>query len=65
MLCIQPASSSWAANNLAPSSRRAIGVAFNIWFGNIGSYMYLDDKTEYGTGYGLSLALGATGTLLL
>tara|TARA_R110002003_G_scaffold534_1_gene20196 strand:- start:6680 stop:7174 length:495 start_codon:yes stop_codon:yes gene_type:complete len=62
---IQPAGSSWAANNLAPSSRRAIGVAFNICVGNIsrviGSYMYLEsEKTKYYTGFGLSLAFGAT-----
>ncbi|KAL1612012.1 hypothetical protein SLS60_000235 [Paraconiothyrium brasiliense] len=62
---IQPAASSWAANNLAPSSRRAIGVAFNICVGNIGgvigSYMYLDsEKPTYYTGFGLSLAFGAS-----
>ncbi|KAI1337038.1 putative MFS transporter [Xylariaceae sp. FL0016] len=63
---VQPAGSSWAANNLAPSKRRAIGVAFNICVGNIGgiigSYMYFDaDAPQYYTGFGLSLALGATG----
>ena len=63
---IQPAGSSWAANNLAPSSRRAIGVAFNICVGNIGgvigSYMYLEsEKPKYYTGVGLSLAFGVTG----
>ncbi|KAJ4357249.1 uncharacterized protein N0V89_001824 [Didymosphaeria variabile] len=62
---IQPAASSWAANNLAPSSRRSIGVAFNICVGNIGgvigSYMYLDsEKPTYYTGFGLSLAFGAS-----
>ncbi|GJN69243.1 MFS transporter [Purpureocillium lilacinum] len=65
---IQPAGSSWAASNLAPMSRRAVGVAFNICFGNIGgvigSYMYLDKEApEYWTGYGLSLAFGATGVI--
>lgn len=66
---VQPAGSSWAANNLAPSGRRAIGVAFNICVGNIGgiigSYMYLDKEApRYETGFGLSLAFGATGMLV-
>ncbi|OAL46979.1 MFS general substrate transporter [Pyrenochaeta sp. DS3sAY3a] len=66
---IQPAGSSWAANNLAPSSRRAIGVAFNICVGNIGgvvgSYMYLEaEKPKYYTGFGLSLAFGASGFIV-
>jgi MFS family permease len=66
---IQPAGSSWAANNLAPSRRRAIGVAFNICIGNIGgvigSYMYLDsEKPKYYTGFGLSLAFGASGFII-
>jgi hypothetical protein len=66
---VQPAGSSWAANNLAPSSRRAIGVAFNICVGNlggiVGSYMYLDrEAPTYQTGFGLSLAFGATGVIV-
>ena len=66
---IQPAGSSWASNNLAPSSRRAIGVAFNICIGNIGgvigSYMYLEsEKPKYYTGFGLSLAFGASGFII-
>lgn len=66
---VQPAGSSWAANNLAPSSRRAIGVAFIICVGNmggiVGSYMYLDrEAPTYQTGYGLSLAFGASGMLV-
>jgi MFS family permease len=66
---IQPAGSSWAANNIAPTSRRAIGVAFNICVGNIGgvigSYMYLEsEKPKYYTGFGLSLAFGASGFIV-
>jgi MFS family permease len=62
---LQPSTSSWAANNLAPSNRRAIGVAFNICVGNIGgvigSYMYLEsERPYYYTGFGLSLAFGAS-----
>ncbi|KAH7353168.1 major facilitator superfamily domain-containing protein [Pyrenochaeta sp. MPI-SDFR-AT-0127] len=65
---IQPAGSSWASNNLAPASRRAIGIAFNNCVGNIGgvigSYMYLEsEKPKYFTGFGLSLAFGATGII--
>ncbi|KAJ4308180.1 hypothetical protein N0V84_012250 [Fusarium piperis] len=61
--------SSWAANNLAPLSRRAIDVAFNICVGNIGgiigSYMYLDKEApRYQTGFGLSLAFGASGMIV-
>ncbi|KAH3918697.1 hypothetical protein HBH56_023080 [Parastagonospora nodorum] len=36
---VQPTGSSWAANNLAPSSRRAIGVAFIICVGDIGGFI--------------------------
>ncbi|KAL4929149.1 putative MFS transporter [Aspergillus undulatus] len=66
---IHPATTSWTANNLAPSSRRAIGLAFNICIGNIGgiigSYMYLDEENPYYyTGFGLSLALGASALLV-
>ncbi|KAL8282862.1 hypothetical protein RB600_006038 [Gaeumannomyces tritici] len=66
---IAPAGSSWAANNLAPASRRAIGVAFNIGVGNlggiVGSYIYLDTEApRYPTGFGLSLAFGCSGLLV-
>ena len=66
---VQPTGGSWAANNLAPSSRRAVGVAFNICVGNIGgiigSYMYFEKEApQYWTGYGLSLALGGVGVIV-
>lgn len=66
---VQPAGSSWAANNLAPANRRAIGVAFNICVGNIGgvvgSYMFLEsEKPKYYTGFGLSMALGFSGVIV-
>ncbi|KAF7537490.1 hypothetical protein G7054_g3680 [Neopestalotiopsis clavispora] len=66
---VQPACSSWAANNLAPTSRRAIGVAFVIATGNIGgiigSYMFFDSESpSYFTGYGLAIAFGVTGMLV-
>lgn len=59
---------SWAGNNLAPSSRRAVGLALNICIGNaggvMGSYMFFDsDAPSYRTGFGLSLAFGITGLL--
>ncbi|KKO98342.1 inner membrane transport protein yfaV [Trichoderma harzianum] len=65
---VHPSATSWAANNLAPASRRAIGLAFCICMGNIGgiigSFMYLDKEAPtYHTGFGLSLAFGASGVL--
>ncbi|KAL4971594.1 major facilitator superfamily domain-containing protein [Aspergillus desertorum] len=64
-----PATASWAINNLTPSKRRAIGSAFNICMGNtggiIGSYMYLGrEAPTYPTGFGLSLAFGASGLVV-
>lgn len=66
---IHPATTSWTANNLASSSSRAIGLAFNICIGNIGgiigSCMYIDSESpEYYTGFGLSLAFGGSGLLV-
>ncbi|KAB8072469.1 putative MFS transporter [Aspergillus leporis] len=66
---IHPATTSWTANNLAPSGRRAIGLAFNICIGNIGgiigSYMYLErESPKYYTGFGLSLAFGGSGLVV-
>lgn len=66
---IQSAAASWNANNLAPSSRRIIGIALNNCVGNIGgivgSFMYLDsEKPRYPTGFGLSLAFGASGMIV-
>lgn len=65
---LSPAASSWAANNLAPASRRSLGVALNISLGNlggiVGSFMYLDKEAPtYQTGFGLALAFGATGAV--
>jgi MFS family permease len=66
---IQAAAASWNANNIAPSSRRAIGIALMNCVGNVGgivgSFMYPDtDKPKYFTGFGLSLAFGGTGILV-
>lgn len=66
---IQAAAASWNANNIAPANRRAIGIALMNCVGNIGgivgSYMYLEDeKPKYHTGFGLSLAFGASGLLV-
>ncbi|KAE8361151.1 putative MFS transporter [Aspergillus caelatus] len=63
-----PATTSWLANNLAPSGRRAIGLALSICLGNtggvIGSYMYMDKEAPtYYTGFGLSLAFGGSGLI--
>ncbi|KAH7130898.1 major facilitator superfamily domain-containing protein [Dactylonectria macrodidyma] len=66
---IQAAAASWNANNIAPASRRAIGIALMNCVGNIGgivgSFMYLEkEKPKYYTGFGLSLAFGATGLIV-
>lgn len=66
---IQAAAASWNANNIAPSSRRAVGIALMNCVGNvggiIGSFMYIEkEKPKYHTGFGLSLALGASGLLV-
>ncbi|KAJ5150085.1 hypothetical protein N7448_001663 [Penicillium atrosanguineum] len=63
---IQAAAASWNANNIAPSSRRAIAIALMNCVGNIGgilgSFMYLaSEEPRYPTGFGLSMALGAFG----
>lgn len=63
---IQAAAASWNANNIAPSSRRAIGIALMNCVGNVGgilgSFMYLEKESpKYQTGFGLSLALGGFG----
>ncbi|KAJ5668877.1 hypothetical protein N7462_009947 [Penicillium macrosclerotiorum] len=63
---IQAAAASWNANNIAPSSRRAIGIALMNCVGNIGgilgSFMYMEkENPTYYTGFGLSLALGGVG----
>ncbi|KAE8148085.1 major facilitator superfamily domain-containing protein [Aspergillus avenaceus] len=66
---VHPATTSWTSNNLTPSNRRAIGVAFNICVGNIGgiigSYMYIEtEKPQYYTGFGLSIAFGGSALIL-
>jgi len=66
---IQAAAASWNANTLAPSSRRAIGIALMNAAGNVGgiagSFMYLaSEAPKYYTGFGLSMAFGATGVLV-
>ncbi|KAH6664729.1 major facilitator superfamily domain-containing protein [Plectosphaerella plurivora] len=66
---IQAAAASWNANNIAPSSRRAIGIALMNCVGNVGgivgSFMYLEtEKPKYYTGFGLSLAFGASGMIV-
>ncbi|RYP03740.1 hypothetical protein DL764_004915 [Monosporascus ibericus] len=66
---IQAAAASWNANNIAPASRRVIGIALMNCVGNVGgivgSFMYLEsEKPKYYTGFGLSLALGGTGIVV-
>lgn len=66
---IQPATQAWNANNIAPSTRRAVGVALTNSVGSlggiVGSFMYLESQApRYETGFGLSLALGAYAMLI-
>lgn len=66
---IQAAAASWNANNIAPASRRAIGIALMNCVGNVGgivgSFMYLESESpKYHTGFGLSLAFGGTGLIV-
>lgn len=66
---IASAASSWNANNIAPSSRRAIGIALMNCTGNIGgilgSFMYMEkEKPTYYTGFGLSCALAGVGIIV-
>ncbi|KZL87242.1 major facilitator superfamily transporter [Colletotrichum incanum] len=66
---IQAAAASWNANNIAPASRRAIGIALMNCVGNVGgivgSFMYLEsEKPKYHTGFGLSLAFGGSGLIV-
>ena len=61
-----PAAASWMSNNLAPDSRRAVGLALNIAVGNIGgimgSYMFFDsDAPKYNVGFGLSFGFAFCG----
>lgn len=63
---IQSAAASWNANNIAPSARRAIGIALMNCVGNVGgivgSFMYIEkENPKYPTGFGLSLALAGFG----
>ncbi|RSM12603.1 hypothetical protein CEP52_002325 [Fusarium oligoseptatum] len=53
---------SWTANNLAPSWKRAVGMAFLMTFGNlggaVGSNIFLArEAPHYWLGYGFSLGL--------
>jgi MFS family permease len=66
---IQPATQAWNANNIAPSSRRAVGVAMMNTVGNlggiVGSFIYLESQApRYETGFGVSLALGGYALLM-
>lgn len=52
---------SWVANNIAPTSKRACGLAMAFTMGNlggaVGSNIYLDKEApRYWTGYGVSMA---------
>lgn len=57
---------SWVANNLAPTSKRAVGLAMSLMMANlggaVGSNIYLEkEKPRYWMGYGFSLAFCSFG----
>jgi MFS family permease len=68
-----PAGSAWISGNLAPTTKKAMGIALNIALGNIGgvsgSYIFLEaEKPGYRTGFGVGLAFATAAvfsTLLL
>ncbi|KAK2013271.1 MFS general substrate transporter [Colletotrichum eremochloae] len=64
------AAASWNANNIAPASRRPIGIALMNCVGNVGgivgSFVHLEsEKPKYHTGFGLSLAFGGSGLIVV
>lgn len=66
---VNPAITSWAANNIAPASKRAIGLAFFVSVGNIGGvlagFMFLQHEAPaYPTGYGISLGVLVVGNIV-
>jgi hypothetical protein len=59
---VQPVAIVWMANNLSGHYKRAIGLAIQIGFGNIGGIIASnifnkDDAPQYTVGYGVSLAM--------
>ena len=71
--CLHALFNTWIGNNLAPSSKRAIGMAALIGGGNlggiVGSNIFLEQEApQYWTGYGVCLAislLAIVATLIL
>ena len=70
---VQPAAIVWLANNLSGHYKRAVGLAIQVGFGNIGGIIASNifvkaDAPRYYVGYGLSLAMlvfcGAMATTL-
>lgn len=66
---VNPAITSWTANNITPASKRAVGLAFYSGVGNIGgilgSFMFLTrEAPAYPTGYGTSIGVLAVGVLI-
>lgn len=63
-----PVITSWTANNITPSSKRAVGVAFFCSAGNLGgivaSFIYLArEAPAYTSGYAASIGLLVAGLL--
>ncbi|KMU83864.1 nicotinamide mononucleotide permease [Coccidioides immitis H538.4] len=59
---VQPVAIVWMANNLGGHYKRAIGLAIQVGFGNIGGIIasnifVMEDRPRYFVGYGVSLAM--------
>lgn len=63
---IVPGGNTWTANNLAPQSKRALGIAFMVAMGNIGgivgSFIFkTNESPAYPTGWGTCIAFVVAG----
>ncbi|KAI3401935.1 hypothetical protein diail_6495 [Diaporthe ilicicola] len=68
LFSVSPILISWGTNNSAPAGRRAMISSMLTSLANLGgiagSFMFLDSEApKYHTGYGLSVATGATGVI--
>ena len=59
---LNPVAIVWIANNLSGNYKRAVGLAIQVGFGNIGGIIASnifnrDDAPLYTVGYGVSLAM--------
>lgn len=65
---IPPAVNAWVISNTAPSSKRAMAIAYFVGLGNVGgifgSFIYRDSEApRYPSGYGTAFSLASAGLL--